>query len=86
MEELGLKTWAGKAKAIGTVICVGGGLITSLYTGNKFHIGHHSSHNASKNPPKIHMLRGTLFLVCSCFSYSGWFIVQASFIYFKLST
>ncbi|XP_054797446.1 WAT1-related protein At5g64700-like [Prosopis cineraria] len=79
MEKLGLKTWSGKAKAIGTIICVGGALTTSLYTGKEFNTGHHSrhtSHTASAEAPKAHMLRGTLFLVASCFSYAGWFIVQ----------
>ncbi|XP_028806612.1 WAT1-related protein At5g64700-like [Neltuma alba] len=79
MEKLGLKTWAGKAKAIGTIICVGGALTTSLYTGKEFYIGHHSHHSphtASAKAPKTHMLRGTFFLVASCCSYTGWFIVQ----------
>ena len=82
MEKLGLRTWAGKSKIIGIIVCVGGALITSLYEGHKFYIGsHHSTHhNVSPELHKPHMVRGTLFLVACCFSCAGWYIVQVSFL------
>ncbi|KAF7830816.1 putative calcium-binding protein [Senna tora] len=80
IEKLGIETWAGKAKTLGTILCVGGALTTSLYTGKEFHIDHHThhshSHSPSGKPPETHMLRGTLFLVASCMSYTAWYIVQ----------
>lgn len=79
MEKLGLNTWPGKAKILGAIFCVGGALTTSLYKGMEFHIGNdhsHQPHTHSAQPPKTHMLRGTLFLVASCLSYTAWYIVQ----------
>ncbi|XP_061339134.1 WAT1-related protein At1g09380-like [Gastrolobium bilobum] len=77
MEKLGLGTWAGKAKCVGAILCVGGALATSLYKGKEFYLGHHSHHTqANVVAHKTHMLRGTFFLVGSCFSYTAWFIVQ----------
>ncbi|TKY56413.1 WAT1-related protein [Spatholobus suberectus] len=77
MEKLGLQTWAGKAKSIGAILCVGGALVTSLYKGKEFYLGHHSHHaQTAVVAHKTHMLRGTFFLVGSCFSYTAWFIVQ----------
>lgn len=79
MEKLGLQTWAGKAKCVGAILCVWGALATSLYNGKEFYIGHHSHHTQAQTAAvahKTHMLRGTFFLVCSCFSYTAWFIVQ----------
>lgn len=81
MEKLGLQTWAGKAKCVGAILCVGGALATSLYKGKEFYIGHHSHHTQAQTAlvtHKTHILRGTFFLVCSCFSYTAWFIVQVS--------
>ncbi|KAK7275933.1 hypothetical protein RIF29_17060 [Crotalaria pallida] len=76
MEKLGLQTWGGKAKSMGAILCVGGALATSLYTGKEFFIGHHSHHTHAIVAHKTHMLRGTFYLVGSCFSYTAWFIVQ----------
>ncbi|KAF1863954.1 hypothetical protein Lal_00031094 [Lupinus albus] len=77
MEKLGLQTWGGKVKSIGAILCVGGAIATSIYKGHEFYIGHKGHHT-----PVIvvvahttNKLRGTLFLVGSCFSYTLWFIL-----------
>ncbi|KHN46200.1 Auxin-induced protein 5NG4 [Glycine soja] len=76
-EKLGLHTWAGRAKCGGAILCVGGALATSLYKGKEFYLGHHSHHvQIVVAAHKTHMLRGTFLLICSCFSYTTWFIVQ----------
>ncbi|CAL0315595.1 unnamed protein product [Lupinus luteus] len=77
MEKLSLQTWGGKAKSIGAILCVGGAIATSIYKGKEFyigHIGHHTQVIVVEH--KTHKLRGTLFLVGSCFSYTTWFILQ----------
>ncbi|KAI4307007.1 hypothetical protein L6164_030242 [Bauhinia variegata] len=77
MEKLGLETWAGKAKTVGAILCVGGALTCSIYKGAAFHIVHHSvSTRITVDSSKTNMLRGTLFLVASCLSYTLWYIVQ----------
>ncbi|KAH1061581.1 hypothetical protein GYH30_004856 [Glycine max] len=76
-EKLGLHTWAGRAKCGGAILCVGGALATSLYKGKEFYLGHHSHHvQIVVAAHETHMLRGTFLLICSCFSYTTWFIVQ----------
>ncbi|KAI4338063.1 hypothetical protein L6164_016417 [Bauhinia variegata] len=78
MEKLGLQTWAGKAKIMGAILCVGGALTISLYKGKAFYIGHHSDQaHISAKASNTNMLRGTLFLIASCLSYTAWYIVQA---------
>ncbi|KAK7385479.1 hypothetical protein VNO78_31200 [Psophocarpus tetragonolobus] len=77
MEKLSLLTWAGKAKSIGAILCVGGALVTSLYKGKQFYLGHRSHHTQTATAAnQTHMLRGTFFLICSCLSCTAWFVAQ----------
>ncbi|XP_027905167.1 WAT1-related protein At5g64700-like [Vigna unguiculata] len=78
MERVEFGRWTSKVKTIGATLCVGGALTTSLYKGNEFYIGlsTHHSHTPTLESSKPNMLRGTLFLLGSCFSYTAWFIVQ----------
>ncbi|XP_020205504.1 WAT1-related protein At5g64700 isoform X2 [Cajanus cajan] len=75
MENLVLQTRAGKAKCVGAILCVGGALVTGLYKGKQFSIDHHS-HHLQIAAHRTHMLRGSFFLIGSCFSYTAWFIAQ----------
>ncbi|KAL2339527.1 hypothetical protein Fmac_007467 [Flemingia macrophylla] len=80
MERVRLERWTGKIKTCGAIMCVGGALTSGLYKGKEFYIdigqsGHHN-HTVTVEAYKTNMLRGTLFLVGSCFSYTAWFIVQ----------
>jgi hypothetical protein len=83
MESLRIGAWSGKAKCIGALLCVGGALVTRLYKGKEFYISHHHAHHAAQTSVvaahKIHMLRGTFFLIAACFSYTAWFILQVCF-------
>ncbi|XP_004516639.2 WAT1-related protein At5g64700-like [Cicer arietinum] len=80
MENMRIGTWVGKVKCIGAILCVGGALTTSLYKGKAFYIGHHSLQDAQMisvvAAHQTHKLRGTIFLVGSCCSYTAWFIIQ----------
>ncbi|XP_027368427.1 WAT1-related protein At5g64700-like [Abrus precatorius] len=76
MEKLRLQTWAGKAKSIGAIMCVGGALTSSLYRGKEFYLGHRNHHTSTAAVHKTNMLCGTFFLIGSSFSYSLWFIAQ----------
>ncbi|XP_062074825.1 WAT1-related protein At5g64700-like [Humulus lupulus] len=83
MERLRLGTKPGKVKTIGALLCVSGAIVTGLYKGKEFFIGHHhdeslSGHNNSSSAmaSHSHWARGTILLVVSSLAYSSWFIVQ----------
>uniref|UniRef100_A0A7C9EPA1 WAT1-related protein n=1 Tax=Opuntia streptacantha TaxID=393608 RepID=A0A7C9EPA1_OPUST len=82
MEGLKLNTKRGKIRVIGTILCVAGALIISLYKGKSFHIiyhhNHHHHHKASMiiNKTTSDWTRGTFLLVGCCFAYATWFLVQ----------
>ncbi|XP_061364036.1 WAT1-related protein At5g07050-like [Gastrolobium bilobum] len=77
MERLCLQRWSSKVKTVGAILCVGGALTTSIYKGKEFHVVQSNHHTHSTiEASKTNMLRGTLFLVGSCLSYTAWFIVQ----------
>ncbi|QCE00839.1 WAT1-related protein [Vigna unguiculata] len=76
MEKVKWETWVGKAKCVGSIVCVGGALVTSVYKGKEFFVGHHIHRTHQSAPHKTHMLYGSIFLICSCFSCTAWFIAQ----------
>ncbi|XP_004307909.1 PREDICTED: WAT1-related protein At5g64700-like [Fragaria vesca subsp. vesca] len=77
-EKLNLKIRAGKIKCLGVIVCVGGAITTSFYKGKAFYLIHHSNnhHHITVDTTYAHWTRGTVLLVCSCLSYSTWFIGQ----------
>ncbi|KAL6122995.1 hypothetical protein ACLB2K_075518 [Fragaria x ananassa] len=77
-EKLNLKIRAGKIKCLGVIVCVGGAITTSFYKGKAFYLIHHSynHHRITVDTTYAHWTRGTVLLVCSCLSYSTWFIGQ----------
>jgi len=78
-----MHTWAGRVKCGGTILCVGGALVTSIYKGKEFYLGHQSHHvQTVVTAHKTHMLRGTFILICFCFSYTAWFLVQVCILFF----
>ncbi|KAK7385477.1 hypothetical protein VNO78_31198 [Psophocarpus tetragonolobus] len=76
LEKLGFHTWAGKAKCGGAILCVGGALVTSIYKGKEFYLAHRSHVQTAATTHETHLLRGTFFLIGSCFSYTAWFLCQ----------
>ncbi|KAK9218029.1 hypothetical protein WN943_006663 [Citrus x changshan-huyou] len=83
-EKLGIRTRAGKAKVLGTLIGIIGAMLLTLYKGVEIKIWsthvdllHHAGvrHMASSNAGK--RLIGSLLTLGSCLSYALWLIVQA---------
>ncbi|RLN08035.1 WAT1-related protein [Panicum miliaceum] len=76
---LRLEKLAGRMKMVGTAICVGGTMVTSLYRGRLLHPWptHLLKHHAAAGVPAHHnMALGTVYLCGSCLAYALWFIVQ----------
>lgn len=89
METVGIRTLAGQAKIIGTVVCVGGSMLMTFYKGSLVHIWPSPIHwkyfedmtasesmNATGHST-TNMLFGAVLIIASCFGYSVWFIIQA---------
>ncbi|TKW35451.1 hypothetical protein SEVIR_2G373300v4 [Setaria viridis] len=81
-EKLMLTKRPGKMKLLGTLLCVCGAMVVSLFKGRRLHLWATRllrSQAAATSPTGLHhgMVAGTLFLCGSCLSYALWFIVQA---------
>ncbi|XP_073103248.1 WAT1-related protein At5g64700 isoform X2 [Elaeis guineensis] len=78
VERLGLGSRAGRMKILGTLLCVGGTMVATLYKGKALHLFHHILiHTSTTEGARNHnMLRGTLFLIASCLGYAFWFLTQ----------
>ncbi|TVU38297.1 hypothetical protein EJB05_11659, partial [Eragrostis curvula] len=83
-EKLVLAKWPGKMKLLGTVVCVGGAMVVSMFKGRLLHLWstnllRYSQAASAESPNGLHhdMAIGTLFLCGSCLSYGLWFAVQA---------
>ncbi|GLT72878.1 hypothetical protein SLA2020_447750 [Shorea laevis] len=85
-ESVGIKTKAGQAKVVGTIVCVGGALLLSFYHGHTIDIKESSIHwTYAENMEKKNSLStdqgnpilGPAFLIFSSLSWSLWFILQA---------
>jgi hypothetical protein len=79
-ETLNMKSLVGNIKVTGTLICVGGTLLISLYKGKVLHlwptniIGYHP--NQAGPAFGHHHMRGTILLVISSLSLAVWYTVQ----------
>jgi hypothetical protein len=92
VEKLKIATCPGKMKVVGTMICVGGTMVISLYKGKLLHLW--PTHllkpqlqavgAVSAVPDHHNMLIGTLFLAGSSLSYAFWFIIQVGIAYSKI--
>ncbi|KAK1694218.1 hypothetical protein QYE76_010915 [Lolium multiflorum] len=80
-EPLDMRTLVGNIKVAGTLVCVGGTLVISLYKGKVLHlwptniIGYYPKADGSKIGH--HHVRGTVLLITSCLSLAVWYTVQA---------
>ncbi|KAH7834962.1 hypothetical protein Vadar_021443 [Vaccinium darrowii] len=88
MEKLGFGTWTGKAKVVGTFLCIGGAMLLTFYKGAEINLwstsvdllhkgqnqGGHvaASHQKAGNPAL-----GALLVVCCCISSAMGLIIQA---------
>ncbi|XP_028095523.1 WAT1-related protein At1g68170-like [Camellia sinensis] len=88
LERLGFGTTAGKAKVLGTLICIGGAMLLTLYKGAEIDIfstnvnllhksqPHRGGHVASSHEEGGNHALGALLIVCCCFSAAAGLIVQ----------
>ncbi|GJN11285.1 hypothetical protein PR202_ga29464 [Eleusine coracana subsp. coracana] len=88
-EKLVLAKWPGMMKLLGTLVCVCGAMIVSMFKGRLLHLwpthllryshGAQAASTASSASDGLHygMAGGTVFLCGSCLSYGLWFVVQA---------
>ncbi|XVE85047.1 hypothetical protein DITRI_Ditri17bG0061100 [Diplodiscus trichospermus] len=87
LEKVGIKTLAGRAKVMGTLMGIGGAMFLTFYKGAeinlwKTHINllkHYHSHEGQLASSDDHgnYTLGCLLAVASCFSYALWLIIQA---------
>ncbi|XP_050208915.1 WAT1-related protein At1g68170-like [Mercurialis annua] len=85
LEKLKLKSKAGNAKLIGTIVCLGGAMLLTFYKGSEIKIWSihinlmkmikpQGGHVASSSSTQI---LGSILALINCFSFSLWLIIQA---------
>ncbi|KAF7062415.1 hypothetical protein CFC21_069023 [Triticum aestivum] len=80
-EPLDMRSLVGNIKVVGTLVCVGGTLVISLYKGKVLHlwptniIGYHPKQAGAAFGH--HHVRGTILLITSSLSLAVWYTVQA---------
>jgi len=86
LEKVNLRKFHSVAKVIGTLITVSGAMVMTLYKGPAFQIikggGAISNHSNSSStsttePSDQHWIVGTVYLISSCASWAGFFILQS---------
>ncbi|WCJ29101.1 nodulin MtN21 /EamA-like transporter family protein [Euphorbia peplus] len=80
LENVGIKSVAGKSKVMGTIIGIGGAMLLTFYKGVEIklwnsHINLLKHYHSHDNQNHNHML-GSFLGLASCFSYSLWLIIQ----------
>ncbi|XP_038707075.1 WAT1-related protein At1g68170-like isoform X2 [Tripterygium wilfordii] len=82
VEKLAIKTMAGNAKVVGTVLSIAGAMVLSFYKGREINIWSTDikliKHN--ENHPELshsHQVLGSLLALASCLSFAVWYIIQA---------
>ena len=76
-----MRRLAGFFKVLGTLVCVGGAMVISLYKGKAIHMWsfHFDVLDDARVRAAVHdYARGTAFLVASCLCYAFWFILQVN--------
>ncbi|PWA76305.1 WAT1-related protein [Artemisia annua] len=82
-ENARLRTMAGQAKVMGTLVCVGGAMLLSLYHGPIIPIGESHVHLSiaseknKSNDTNHGNLIGPCLIIFSTFSWAIWFVLQA---------
>ena len=80
MESLRLKSKEGSAKVVGALLCFGGALLLSLYSGKELHLFTPVIKGITKSSNGVaggqHHMRGTLLLLGDCICYAFWYPIQ----------
>ncbi|GAU18069.1 hypothetical protein TSUD_51790 [Trifolium subterraneum] len=80
IEKVNMKIKSGKAKILGTVVCIGGVLILALYKGISFNSpqSQHIANRDTSAPPKLEKwIIGSILLTVGGIMWSSWFVIQA---------
>ncbi|XVF80350.1 hypothetical protein PTKIN_Ptkin15bG0062900 [Pterospermum kingtungense] len=87
LEKVNIKNNAGRAKVLGTLVCIGGGMVLTLYKGEKLvrsnsraattHITNYANTMASTKKKEIRWAIGSILLAAGCIFWSSWFLLQA---------
>ncbi|PSS02842.1 WAT1-related protein [Actinidia chinensis var. chinensis] len=91
LERLGWGTMVGKAKVVGTLLCIGGAMLLTFYKGSEINIWstnvdllhqsqHQGGHVAASHPPDGNHVLGALLIVCCCFCVAMGLVVQAKMV------
>ncbi|KAH1035478.1 hypothetical protein AAZX31_20G093800 [Glycine max] len=82
VEKVNMQSKSGKAKVMGTLVCIGGALLLVLYKGMPL-INPQSQHIANKITSTLPAAKlekwivGSILLTLGCLLWSSWFIIQA---------
>ncbi|KAK2973491.1 LOW QUALITY PROTEIN: hypothetical protein RJ640_009989 [Escallonia rubra] len=83
VESLAIRTLAGKAKVLGTVLGIAGAMVLTFYKGLEIniwpfhvHLLHHDQARAASEHNSGDHVWGSLLAVISCVSYAAWLIIQ----------
>lgn len=92
LEQVNIKRRDGLAKVLGTIACIGGATIITLYKGPP--LLHHQSQDllgdAAEGSTMLFSSKmgnwrlGCLYLLGNCFAWSGWIVLQVSHHYNEL--
>ncbi|XP_050209813.1 WAT1-related protein At1g68170-like [Mercurialis annua] len=85
LEKVGIRSLAGKAKVMGTLLGIGGAMLLTFYKGSEINIwktninllNHYQSHKLHLATPNHNHALGALLAVANSFSYAFWLIIQA---------
>ncbi|MCH81823.1 WAT1-related protein [Trifolium medium] len=80
IEKVNMKSKSGKAKILGTIVCIGGVLILAFYKGISLNSpqSQHIDNRYTSSPPKLEKwIIGSILLTVGCIMWSSWFVIQA---------
>ncbi|XVE77368.1 hypothetical protein DITRI_Ditri13aG0056600 [Diplodiscus trichospermus] len=86
LEKVNIGNEAGRAKVLGTVVCIVGAMVLTLYKGKTL-VGSNSrgtthtinyAHSIFSNKKKERWAVGSILLAVGCIFWSSWFLLQAS--------
>ncbi|KAK7324227.1 hypothetical protein VNO77_27756 [Canavalia gladiata] len=81
IEKVNMQSKSGKAKVLGTCVCIGGALLLILYKGMPLinPQSHHVADKVTTTPPSAKLEKwiiGSILLTAGCLLWSSWFIIQ----------
>ncbi|CAJ1977655.1 unnamed protein product [Sphenostylis stenocarpa] len=82
IEKVNMQSKGGRAKVMGTFVCIGGALLLVLYKGIPLikPQSQHIANEVTSTPPTAKLetwIIGSILLTVGCFLWSSWFIIQA---------